>query len=180
MTQVLMSAWTELTNGINSSASLLNVRTHHERYVDAATKSCFLDDPGREVIDTSEPAIAHIDTLLTSFACDQQIHESFAALLDTAWRTSELLHALEQRATGFASEQERAVALRDAHATARRRLATALDGVGHDQPRSVRAFAEVSRPASAVVSLKALVGDACACVVLHERDRAVSAGPYGL
>jgi hypothetical protein len=48
-----MSAWTELTNVVKSSGSLLDVRIHHERYVDAAAKCCFLDDAGREVIPLS-------------------------------------------------------------------------------------------------------------------------------
>lgn len=65
-------------------------------------------------------------------------------MLDAAWKSSDLLRALDRRATGFAREQDRANALRDEHATARRRLVKALHGVGHDRPRSVRAFAEVS------------------------------------
>lgn len=50
MPQVLMSSWTDLASGIKSSASLMDVRIRHEHYVNAATKCCFLDDAGREVM----------------------------------------------------------------------------------------------------------------------------------
>lgn len=73
----------------------------------------------------------------------RQIHEAFASILGTAWRTTELARTLHRRATGFVQENAKVMVLRHEHASGLQRLATELSGVGYDRPRSFREFAEV-------------------------------------
>lgn len=45
-----MASWTTLKGEIGSSKSLLDLRSSHDRYVETAMQSCYLDGEGEEVL----------------------------------------------------------------------------------------------------------------------------------